>query len=326
MCLLLPSPILLYISSLPLFTCSIHFPLSPPLWFSLHSSLTFSLISFPLPHSLSLSCIPPSNTPANFISHSLPQYIPCHTSSPLLISHQPALVDLAHTHTYSAAAATATAAALLLLLVVVVVAERFTVAISRSSAGSWSHSVMEWTGNDVTPVCDFNGQVCFVTAAKRLWKAKCHDCGLVTCFPTTVDNYCSVCFRTARLQQHGWICCGRPCWEVYQQHRQLQREALSAGQVAGHGSGGTTPTPSPFMTTATQQPVPLPPPPPAPYKVGPVPPPPPPQQPPQQQLQQQQSPPMDMDTDTLGAFIKEAIESSKIPHLHSMNSLKLENC
>ena len=170
--------------------------------------------------------------------------------------------------------------------------------------------VKEWKGEDITPVCDMNGQVCFVTTTKRTWQNRCNSCGLVVCFPSKADNYCAVCFRTARRQQHGWICCGRPCWEVYQQHRQQQREASG-----GQGSGGVYMT-----TTTTQQPMPPPPPPPAPHKAQP------PQQPPQQQLQQQQSPPMDTDTFIrMGASIKQAIESSKIPHLQSMKSLKLES-
>ena len=162
--------------------------------------------------------------------------------------------------------------------------------------------VEEWRGESITPNCDFNGLVCFVTTQKRTWESRCSGCGLVICCPSKADNFCAVCFRTALGKQHGWICCGRPCWEVYQQHRQQQREASG-----GQGSGGVYMT-----TTTTQQPVPPPPPPPAPCKAQP-------QQPPQQQLQQQQS---HMATFT---SIKQAIQSSKIPHLQSMKSLKPES-
>ena len=158
--------------------------------------------------------------------------------------------------------------------------------------------VEEWRGEGITPNCDFNGLVCFVTARKRNWESRCSGCALVVCHPTTADNgLCAVCFRTARFKQHGWICSGGPCWQIYQQHRQQQREATE-----GQGNGAA----------AAQQPMPPPPPPPAPCKAQP-------QQPPQQQLQQQQS---HMATFT---SIKQAIQSSKIPHLQSMKSLKPES-
>ena len=85
-------------------------------------------------------------------------------------------------------------------------------------------AMMAPTLSSLSPTCNMDGGACFVTAAKTKWIYPCQGCHLVNDYLVRSGNLCAVCHRSQKLSSRREYCTGRPCYQMYLKHLEIQQQ------------------------------------------------------------------------------------------------------